>query len=51
MFELCPDSTPCEGTAAVTTTELVEEESAPHAASASAATANAVAVLHFTESA
>lgn len=51
MFELFSDSTPSEDVAVVTTTELVEEESAPHAASASAATANAVAALHFTESA
>ena len=41
------DSTPCEGVAAVTTTELVEEESAPHADSAITATTNAAALLDF----
>ena len=46
-FELGSDSTPCEGVAVVTTTELVEEESAPHADSAITATTNAAALLNF----
>ena len=40
-------STPCEGGAVVTTTELVEEESAPHADSATAIINTATELLNF----
>ena len=46
-FELGSDSTPSEGVAVVTTTELVEEESAPQADSATTAATNAAALLNF----
>ena len=46
-FEPGSDSTPCEGVAVVTTTELVEEESAPQADSATTTINTATALLNF----
>lgn len=46
-FELGSESTPCEGVAVVTTTELVDEESAPHADSATTTINTATALLNF----
>ena len=50
-FELGSESTPCEGAAVVTTTELVEEESAPHADSATATINTATELFNFMQSA
>ena len=47
IFTLGPESTPSEGTAVVTTTELVEEESAPQADSATATITTATEFFNF----